>query len=117
MRTAPPREPVPPPDELRSRFGINLRKYRKRLGISQHEIAFRAEVSIASISPLELGEKLPRIDNFIRLAGALEVEPNDLTAGTLWRPPERIITPGAFEVPADPALEAEVARLREEAQP
>ncbi len=107
------RRPLPPSDELRERLGINLRECRKRLGISQHELAFRAETHLTGISPLELGQKLPRIDTFIRVAGALEVTPNELTAGILWTPAEAIVVPGDFEVPSDPALAAEVFALRE----
>lgn len=107
------RGPLPPTDELRERLGVNLRECRKRLGISQHELAFRAETHITAISPLELGQKVPRIDTFIRLAGALEATPNDLVAGILWTPAEAIVAPGDFEVPDDPELAAEVAALRE----
>lgn len=107
------RTPLPPSDELRERLGINLRECRARLGISQHEVSFRSETGLASVSPIELGRKLPRIDTFIRLAGALEVTPNELTAGIVWMPAERVVTPGGFEVPTDPALAAEVAALRE----
>lgn len=107
------RGPLPPTDELRERLGANLRECRQRLGISQHELAFRAETHITAISPLELGQKVPRIDTFIRLAGALEAAPNDLVAGILWTPAEAIVTPGGFEVPDDPELTAEVAALRE----
>lgn len=109
------RGPLPPSDELRERLGINLRESRKRLGISQHELSFRAETHITAISPLELGQKLPRIDTFIRLAGALEVAPGSLTAGILWTPAEAVVTPGNFDVPNDPALTAEVAALQEAA--
>lgn len=103
---------MPPSDELRERFGINLRQGRKQLGISQHELAFRAEMALPSVSLLELGKKLPRIDTFIRLAGAVERKPSELTAGILWMPPEVAATPGSFEVPEDPDLVAEVAELR-----
>jgi hypothetical protein len=61
---------------------------------------------------MELGQKLPRIDTFIRLVGALEVTPNELTAGIVWTPAEATITPGGFEVPDDPELAAEIAALR-----
>jgi transcriptional regulator with XRE-family HTH domain len=107
------RGPLPPTDELRERLGGNLRECRQRLGISQHELAFRAATHITAISPLELGQKLPRVDTFIRLAGALEAVPNDLVAGILWTPAEPIVTPGGFEIPDDPELAAEVAALRE----
>lgn len=103
---------MPPSDELRERFGVNLRECRKRLGISQYELAFRSEMALASISLLELGKKQPRIDSLIRLAGALEVVPTKLTAGIQWMPGEVVATPGSFDVPDDPDLAAEVAALR-----
>jgi len=89
-----------------------MRERRKRLGISQWELSFRAETGLTSVSPMELGQKLPRIDTFIRLAGALEVTPNALTAGILWTPAEATVIPGSFDVPEDRQLEAEVAALR-----
>lgn len=103
----------PPPDELRERLGANLRAHRERLGISQEEVSIRAETHRNSVSALELGRKLPRIDSFIRLAGALEATPSELTAGILWMPAEAIVVSGGFEVPEDAALAAEVAGLRE----
>ena len=109
----PRRMPLPPSDELRARLGANIRECRERLGISQHELAFRAETHVTAISPLELGQTLPRIDTFIRLVGALKVTPNELTAGIGWTPAEQTVVPGGFEVPNDPALSAEVASLRE----
>jgi transcriptional regulator with XRE-family HTH domain len=107
-----PKRPTPPSDELKERFGVNLRKHRKRLGISQHELAFRSEMALPSISLLELGKKQPRIDSLIRLAGALEVTPDELTAGIGWMPAEIVATPGSFDVPDDPELAVEVAELR-----
>lgn len=104
--------PLPPTDELRARLGINMRECRRRLGISQHELGFRAETHPNAISPLELGQTLPRIETFIRLAGALEVTPNDLTAGILWTPAEAVVVTGDFDVPSDPALAEEAAALR-----
>lgn len=106
------RNPLPPTEELQARLGVNMRECRKRLGISQHELGFRAETHPNAISPLELGQTLPRIETFIRLTGALEVTPNDLIAGIVWTPAEAIVTPGDFEVPSDPELAAEAAALR-----
>ncbi|HWM63995.1 MAG TPA: helix-turn-helix transcriptional regulator [Solirubrobacterales bacterium] len=103
---------MPPPDELRERFGINLRQGRKELGVSQEELAFRADVAPSAVGLFELGKKTPRIDTFIRLAGAVERKPSELTAGILWMPAEVVGTPGSFDVPEDPELEAEVAELR-----
>lgn len=113
MTTRRRRRPVPPSDELRERLGLNFRAARERLGIGQEEVASRAEAHMTAISPLELGQKVPRLATFIRLAGALEQTPNELTAGILWTPAEAVVVPGSFDVPSDPKLEAEVAALRE----
>ena len=111
------KQTLPPSDALRSRLGTNVRKHRKRLGISQEEFGFRAEIHPTAVSLLELGQTLPYIQTFIRVAGALGVATDDLTAGILWTPPEKIVTPGVFEVPDDPDLTAEVAALRAQATP
>jgi transcriptional regulator with XRE-family HTH domain len=103
---------MPSSDGLKERFGANLRKCRKRLGISQHELSFRAEMGLNSVSLLELGTSQPRIDTVIRLASALEVTPNELVAGIQWMPAEVVATPGSFDVPEDPELAAEIVALR-----
>jgi hypothetical protein len=69
-----------------------------------------------AISALELGRRLPRIDTFIRLTGALEGTPSELTAGILWTPAEQVVVPGGFEAPEDAELAAEVAALRKAAR-
>lgn len=107
-----PKPPIPPSDEMKERFGVNLRECRKRLGISQHELSFRAEMGLSAVSLLERGLKQPRIDTVIRLAGALKVTPNELVAGIQWMPAEVVATPGSFAVPDDSELAAEVAALR-----
>lgn len=109
------KQPLPPSDELQARLGANVRKRRKRLGISQEEFAFRAEMHATAVSKLEIGRTVPYIHTFIRVAGGLGVATDDLTAGILWTPPETIVTPGGFEVPDDPELTAEVAALRAQA--
>jgi transcriptional regulator with XRE-family HTH domain len=108
---------LPPSDGLRAKLGVNVRDCRKRLGISQHDLGFRAEVHPNAISPLELGQTMPQIETFIRLAGALEATPNDLVAGILWTPAEAVVVPGDFDVPSDPELAAEAAKLREASAP
>lgn len=61
-------------------------------------------MGLNSVSLLELGTKQPRIDTFIRRAGALGVTPNELA--------EVVAMPGSFEVPDDPKLAEEIAALR-----
>jgi transcriptional regulator with XRE-family HTH domain len=78
---------IEPPSthELRARFGLNLREARARVDLSQEELAFRAGLNRAAVSPLEQGKTMPRIDSVIRLAGAAEVTPNNLAAGSFGR--------------------------------
>lgn len=71
---------------VRERFGRNLADCRVRLGVSQEELGFRASLHRTQIGDLERGKRLPRIDTLVKLAGALDVTPNDLLKGIVWRP-------------------------------
>lgn len=103
----------PPSDELRERFGANLTRCHERSGLSREVLSFRSEVHVGSLSAMQRGLSIPRIDTFLRLTGALGVAPNDLVAGIVWMPPETTVTKGLFEAPPDPELAAEIAALRE----
>lgn len=78
------------------RFGENLARYRKRANLSQEELGFRASLNRTQIGILERGERLPRIDTLIKLAGALSVSPDELLDGIDWRP--GTARPGGFEL-------------------
>jgi transcriptional regulator with XRE-family HTH domain len=67
------------------RFGSNLREVRRRAGLSQEELAFRASLHRTEIGLLERGIRVPRIDTLIKLAGGLEVDAADLLAGIEWQ--------------------------------
>lgn len=67
-------------------FGENVLLTRKRAGLSQEELSFLAALHRTEIGKLELGERLPRIDTLVKLAGALEVPPGDLLKGMAWMP-------------------------------
>jgi transcriptional regulator with XRE-family HTH domain len=77
------------------RFGANLLRCRRRVRLSQEQTALRASLHRTEIGLLEHGERLPKIDTLMKLAGALEVAPAELLAGIEWLPgPER--RPGRF---------------------
>lgn len=61
-------------------FGKNLRKWRKARGITQEELAFKAETSAPTISSYESGSAVPSFNTMMRLANALEVSPVHLFA-------------------------------------
>jgi len=76
------------------RFGRNLRRVRRREGLSQEELAVRASLHRTEVGKLENGERLPRIDTLVRLADSMVVPPGELLDGIHWVPvPERV---GAF---------------------
>ncbi len=68
------------------RFGRNLAAARRRAGLSQEEAAIRASLHRTEIGLLERGERTPRIDTAIRLAGALGVPCEELFEGIEWTP-------------------------------
>ncbi len=73
---------------IAERFGANLNRARKRAGLSQEEAAIRASLHRTEIGLLERGERLPRIDTAIKLAGAVGAAPADLLEGISWEPGE-----------------------------
>lgn len=75
-------------------FGKNLARHRQRTGFSQEALATRASVHRTEIGLLERGERIPRIDTIIKLAGSLDVAPEALIEGIAWNPGE--VTAGRF---------------------
>ena len=71
-----------PPSQLRRVFANNVRVRRKQLGLSQEELADRAEIHRTFIGAVERAESNVSIDNIARISAALGVE-----AGTLLSQP------------------------------
>lgn len=67
-------------------FGGNLRRLRNREGITQEEVAFRADMHRTQMSIYEGGYRLPATLLVVRLAASLSATPNDLLAGLGWEP-------------------------------
>jgi len=75
------------------RFGLNLRRVRKREDLSQERLAKRASLHRTEIGLLEKGERVCRLDTLIKLAGAMAVPPGELLDGIDWVPgPETVGT-------------------------
>lgn len=72
--------------EPRERFAVNLRRARRKQGISQEELGFRCELHRTEISLLERGGREPRLGTIVKLAGALDTTPAELCAGIHWLP-------------------------------
>jgi len=70
----------------RDRFAINLRKARQKKEISQEELGFLCELHRTEISLLERGGREPRLGTIMKLAGSLDVNPEELISGIRWQP-------------------------------
>jgi transcriptional regulator with XRE-family HTH domain len=60
--------------DVRKRVGSNVRRLRRAKGLSQEELAYRAEVHQTYLSGVEGAKRNPSIDVLTRIAGALDVD-------------------------------------------
>jgi len=84
-----------------SRFGENLARCRKRAGLSQEQLGLRASLHRTEIGLLERGERVPRIDTMVKLAGALALPPSELIDGISWSPTETSSGEFSFAAPKE----------------
>lgn len=89
--------------EVAERFGENLRRARRRGGLSQEQVAVRASLHRTEIGLLERGGRVARIDTLIQLAGAMSVPTADLLEGIHWTPGDYQGGSFEFEGEARPA--------------
>jgi transcriptional regulator with XRE-family HTH domain len=62
----------------KSVFGQNVRRIRTEAGLSQEELADRAELHRTYISSIERGQRNVSIENIFAIAAALGVSPTEL---------------------------------------
>ena len=77
-------------------FGQNLRRCRRRAGLSQEELGTRSSLHRTEIGLLERGARVPRIDTLIKISSALAIPPSELIAGIEWTPGNT--TSGSFAI-------------------
>ncbi len=75
-------------------FGKQLARYRAKAGITQEELGHLSSIHRTEIGLLENGQRQPRLDTIIKIAGALDVNPCELIKGLRWTPPST--RPGEF---------------------
>jgi transcriptional regulator with XRE-family HTH domain len=85
-------------DALCLRFGENLRRARRLARLSQDEVGQRASLNRTEISKLEKGQRAPRLETIVKVAGALEVDPGELLVCMAWQP-GKPSEPGGFYLP------------------
>ena len=61
-----------------SDFSSNLRRLRKRAGLSQDALAEKLSVARQTVSSWEHGNSYPDLDMLVRISDALATDPNEL---------------------------------------
>jgi transcriptional regulator with XRE-family HTH domain len=79
-------------------IGLNLRKIRRRVAMSQDGLARRSGLHHTEISLLERGGRIPRLDTCIRILESTEADARDLVAGVGWNGPARWEEKGWFTI-------------------
>jgi transcriptional regulator with XRE-family HTH domain len=64
--------------------GPRIRRIRRGLDMSQEALADNAGIHRTQMTGIEWGERLPRIDTLIKLAGGLGVPPREILDGIVW---------------------------------
>lgn len=59
-------------------LGDEIRKARLKVGLTQEELAFRADISRQYVSLLELNQKSPTVDLLIRVCQAMGVSAGEI---------------------------------------
>ena len=78
-----------------ARFARNMLRARRAAEISQEEVGFLAQIHRTEIGMLERGQRVPRLDTVVKIAGALEVSVEVLVDGLAWRVPR--LPRGSFD--------------------
>ena len=60
------------------RIGNNLYKVRKMKGLTQAEVAEKAELSDRTYADIERGSVTMRVDSLLKICTALHITPNDI---------------------------------------
>lgn len=69
--------------ELRRRFGLLVKSYRQRRGMTQADLAAATGMSDTMISRIELGASGARFPTIQKIADALAIDPSQLFATSL----------------------------------
>jgi transcriptional regulator with XRE-family HTH domain len=67
--------------EPREKFGVNLRKIRKRAGLSQEALGHASGLHSTEVGRLERATRDPRLGTLVKLARALDTTPAELLQG------------------------------------
>ena len=67
-------------EEVRNTLAKNIKKFRAQKGLSQAQLAEKADISLPFMSSIEQSSKWPYPDTLAQIATALDIEDSDLFA-------------------------------------
>jgi len=73
-----PAEGLDPRRETLRRLGVRVRSLRRKLGITQKDLAQSVDLSVTYVSLIERGGRNPPYTTVVALAHALGVKPRDM---------------------------------------
>ena len=88
-------------------IGQRIKRIRKKLSITQEQLAESTHIKQGTISQIESGRNIPSIESLIHIAQALGVEPSDLMG-------EKTCPTCGFEYTYDEGLNSEAHRTQHE---
>ena len=65
------------------KIGVRIKDARKSRGLTQSSLAQMVDLTPKYFSNIECGEKIPRLETFVAIANALEVDANSLLQDVL----------------------------------
>lgn len=96
--------------QLAEQFGGNLRRCRRRAGLSQQALADLAELNRVAVSAMERGLRLPRLDTILKVSAGVDASPCHLLEGLHWLPGHQVEGDFRIEDGSEWASRAEKAR-------
>ncbi len=65
-----------------------LRRHRKRCGLSQHDLAYEANINRNNVSLYETGDRLPSLATLFALSRALNISPDQFVRDIMLLDPQ-----------------------------
>ena len=75
--------PAAVPEPTRQ-FASNVQRAMAEKGLAANEVANRAELALNHLNLILRGERTVQLDTLVKLAGALDVPPEQLLEGVEW---------------------------------
>lgn len=88
-------------NDFATNLGNRIRELRKNKGVSQLELAYDMDMSMNTISGIELGKISPKIDTLKKIAQKLDIDISELFDFSEHAPKDKVIRKKSRKLPAN----------------